>query len=209
MVWVARIVEISMVVLFHSLTIQAADFVGRQQEDLVATDRLGRTKMSLKIFHSFHYEFGDVWRVNQLRNVGALEGNSGLEPNEWEKVKKSEESVRKWFKNQIDNSDCVMVMVGSKTSERKFVKEEIKYAFENSVPMFGVYIHTLLDRDGNAAIKGANPFAEFNVKHSGLRLNELIDVIPLPIDSKQAYAFYKENAEKWVRTLIKGGRIEF
>lgn len=40
-----------------------------------------------QIFYSFHYE-KDVWRVQQIRNMGVIDGNPPVSPNEWEEVKK-------------------------------------------------------------------------------------------------------------------------
>lgn len=39
-----------------------------------------------KVFFSFHYDL-DSWRVNQVRNMGIVEGQRICEPNEWEKIK--------------------------------------------------------------------------------------------------------------------------
>ena len=41
-----------------------------------------------KVFYSFHYN-NDVFRVQQIRNMGILEGNSPTTPNEWEVIKQS------------------------------------------------------------------------------------------------------------------------
>lgn len=41
-----------------------------------------------QIFYSFHYA-NDVMRVQQIGNIGMLEDNSPVSPNEWEKIKRS------------------------------------------------------------------------------------------------------------------------
>ena len=40
-----------------------------------------------QVFYSFHFD-NDVFRVQQIRNIGAIEGNTPVSPNEWETVKK-------------------------------------------------------------------------------------------------------------------------
>ena len=40
-----------------------------------------------QIFYSFHFD-NDVMRVQQVRNIGALEENKPVSPNDWEDVKK-------------------------------------------------------------------------------------------------------------------------
>ena len=39
-----------------------------------------------QIFYSFHYD-NDVFRVQQIRNMGALDGNEPVSKNDWETVK--------------------------------------------------------------------------------------------------------------------------
>lgn len=43
--------------------------------------------MMRKVFYSFHYE-KDVFRVQQVRNIGKLKGNPPATPNTWEEIKK-------------------------------------------------------------------------------------------------------------------------
>lgn len=48
-----------------------------------------------QIFYSFHF-YNDVMRVQQIRNIGALEDNKPVSASEWEEVKrKGEASIKK------------------------------------------------------------------------------------------------------------------
>ena len=48
-------------------------------------------------FFSFHYA-NDVMRVQQIRNIGALDGNEPVSPNDWEQVKRGgDASVKRWI----------------------------------------------------------------------------------------------------------------
>lgn len=47
-----------------------------------------------QVFYSFHYD-NDVFRVQQVRNIGAFEENEPVSPNQWEQVKKGGESAIK------------------------------------------------------------------------------------------------------------------
>jgi hypothetical protein len=40
-----------------------------------------------KVFYSFHFD-NDVMRVQQIRNMGVIEGNAAVSANTWEEVKK-------------------------------------------------------------------------------------------------------------------------
>lgn len=44
-----------------------------------------------QVFYSFHYD-NDVFRVQQIRNIGALEDNKPVSANEWESVKRGGEA---------------------------------------------------------------------------------------------------------------------
>ena len=40
----------------------------------------------IPVFYSFHYT-RDVMRVQQIRNIGVLDDNKPVSPNQWEQVK--------------------------------------------------------------------------------------------------------------------------
>lgn len=53
--------------------------------------------MARKVFFSFHYD-PDCWRASQIRNIGALEGNSPVSDNKWEEIKKGgDTAIEKWI----------------------------------------------------------------------------------------------------------------
>lgn len=111
-----------------------------------------------KVFFSFHYEL-DNWRVNQIRNIGVVEGQKVCDSNEWEQIKrKGEQSIKNWINRQMKNCDCVIVLIGEKTHERKWVKYEVDKAKKMGIPVFGIFIHRLKDSKGKASKKGKNVF---------------------------------------------------
>ncbi len=82
-----------------------------------------------KIFYSFHYD-NDVFRVQTIRNIGALEENEPVTPNEWETIKRRGDSaIERWIDDQIAKRSCVVVLIGSETGNRKFVQYEILRAW--------------------------------------------------------------------------------
>ena len=47
-----------------------------------------------QVFYSFHFK-NDVMRVQQVRNMGVIEGNEPTSPNNWEELKrKGEASIK-------------------------------------------------------------------------------------------------------------------
>jgi O-acetyl-ADP-ribose deacetylase (regulator of RNase III) len=70
-------------------------------------------------------------RVQQIRNIGALDGNTPVSANEWEKLKRTgNKAVEKWIDDNMAYRSCVIVLVGSETADRPWVQYEIKRAWE-------------------------------------------------------------------------------
>lgn len=79
-----------------------------------------------QIFYSFHYA-NDVMRVQQIRNIGMLEDNSPVSPNEWEKIKRfGDREIEKWIDDNMKYRSCVVVLIGTETASRPWVQYEIK-----------------------------------------------------------------------------------
>jgi hypothetical protein len=58
------------------------------------------------VFLSFHYA-NDVMRVQQIRNIGAFEGNASVTVNEWETVKRGgDESIKRWINESLKYKCC-------------------------------------------------------------------------------------------------------
>ena len=58
-------------------------------------------KAKERVFYSFHYK-QDVMRVQNIRQMGVLEGNEPVKPNDWEEIKKKgDDAVKKWIDEGI------------------------------------------------------------------------------------------------------------
>ena len=116
-----------------------------------------------QIFYSFHYA-NDVMRVQQIRNIGMLEDNSPVSPNEWEKIKRSgDREIEKWIDDNMKYRSCVVVLIGTETASRPWVQYEIKKAWVDGKGLLGIYIHNIRDPRTGICRKGANPFAQFEL----------------------------------------------
>ena len=63
-----------------------------------------------------------------------------------------------------------VVLIGVKTSERKYVIYEIKRSYAKGNGLLGVYIHKLKNKDGEVDYKGKNPFDNLYVEKDGRKV---------------------------------------
>lgn len=126
-----------------------------------------------QVFYSFHYQ-NDVMRVAQIRSIGVIEGNAPASYNDWEEVKsKGDSAIKKWIDNNMNYRSCVIVLVGSETANRKYVKYEIEKAWNSGKGVLGIYIHNInCPRTGKSRM-GKNPFEEFTFDN-GKRLSDVV-----------------------------------
>ena len=123
------------------------------------------------VFYSFHYD-NDVFRVQQVRNMGVIAGNEPVNANDWEEIKRrGDASIRQWVDNEISKCSCVVVLIGSKTYMRPWVKYEIQQAWIQGKGLLGIYIHNLKDPRTGIDYKGYNPFSMISVPYRGFSTN--------------------------------------
>ena len=153
-----------------------------------------------QIFYSFHFA-NDVFRVQQIRNIGALEDNKPVSANDWEEVKKKgDAAIEKWIDDNMNYRSCVVVLVGEETANRKWVKHEILKAWKDGKGLVGIYIHNLKDPKTRKCNKGANPFDQFTFKDGSKLSSKVKCYNPDPND---AYKSIADNLENWIEQAIK------
>lgn len=119
--------------------------------------------MKRQVFFSFHFN-KDIWRVGQVRNMGVVEGQELFSDNGWEKVRlQSDYAIKQWIDKEMKMRSCVVVLIGSETSERDWVKYEIEQAWKKGKGIVGIYINKLEDSKGNQSVKGKNPLDSFYI----------------------------------------------
>ncbi|MGI9297591.1 MAG: TIR domain-containing protein [Gammaproteobacteria bacterium] len=146
-------------------------------------------KKKRKVFFSFDYD-RDIWRVNQVRNMGVLDKNQIVQANRLEEVKrKGDAAIKAWIKEKMQPCSCVAVLVGGKTAASKWVKYEIQQALDSSKGLFGFRINDLKDEDGKTSSRGADPLP-FGYTCYG-------QILP-----GSAYNWIKSNLADWVEEAI-------
>jgi hypothetical protein len=117
--------------------------------------------MKRRVFFSFHYN-NDNWRVQQIRNMGQVEGNSLVSSNAWEEVKrKGDDSIKRWINSAMEYRSCVVVLAGRYTANRKWINYEIEHAWKEGKGIVVVYIHGLKNISGEQDYQGENPLKYF------------------------------------------------
>ena len=159
--------------------------------------------MARRVFFSFHFE-KDIIRANQVRNSWVTKPSKQqagyLDAAEWEKVKKGgETAVKKWIDNQLFGTSVTVVLIGSETSKRKYVKYEIEQSLKRNNALLGIYVHNVKDFSGKKAKKGDSPFKKYKVKVDG-RYKSLASVANT---YDWIYGSGFENLGAWIEDAIK------
>lgn len=118
--------------------------------------------MARKVFFSFHYE-NDVWRTNIVRNSWITkpdrETAGFIDAADFETIKKGGDSaIKKWIESQLVGTSVTVVLIGSETNNRDYIKYELEQSWKKENGILGIYIHQLKDKYGNSSPKGNNTF---------------------------------------------------
>lgn len=151
------------------------------------------------VFYSFHFD-NDVMRVQQIRNIGVIEDNAPVSPNEWEKIKgQGEAAIQRWIDENMRYKSCVVVLVGKETAYREWVQYEIIKAWNDKKGLLGVNIHNLKCPRGGTCASGPNPFENIRFQN-GTSLSSVVKCYnPNPL---YAYSEIAENLERWIDEAI-------
>jgi hypothetical protein len=159
--------------------------------------------MAKSTFVSFHYSH-DHWRVQQVLNMGAIEGQTIVNAQSWENVKrKGEQAIKNWIEEEMKYKRAVVVLVGSQTASRQWVRYEIAKAWNDRRPLVGIRIHGLKDSNLKTDSPGANPFQQFKLESGGTIADYVTLHNPAGADSPKVHANIKANLTSWVENAYK------
>ena len=129
--------------------------------------------MARHCFFSFHYQ-RDIFRVSQVRNSWVTQGNTVAgfwDSANWEKVlRQGPNAIENWIENQLKGTSVIIVLIGTETAQRKYVKHEISRSYALGKGMLGIYIHNCKNQNGQTSTKGENPFSKFHVEERGKKI---------------------------------------
>jgi hypothetical protein len=118
--------------------------------------------MARRVFFSFHYE-NDVWRANQVRNSWVTKDDKQaagfVDSADFEELKKGgDPAIKKWIDKKLEGTSVTVVLLGTETSNRDYVKYELEQSWKRGNGILGIYIHDCKGNDGKTCKKGDNSF---------------------------------------------------
>ncbi|MCH7969254.1 MAG: TIR domain-containing protein [Thaumarchaeota archaeon] len=140
--------------------------------------------MTRRVFFSFHYE-RDAWRASIVRNSGITKNVAGfIDSAEWETIEsEGDDAIKRWIRDQLDGTSVTVVLIGAKTSTRRWIRYELNRSWVRGNGILGIHIHQIKDPNQLTDNKGDTKFGpKFKMKND---------------DGKQ-YFFQRFNAYDWV-----------
>ena len=159
-----------------------------------------------QVFFSFEY-IKDCQRAARIRSMGKVDDSSTFSDNDWEEVKKKDDTtIKNWIENQLKYRSVLVVLIGETTYSRKWVKYEIERAYKLGKGLVGIYIHNLVDLNGNQTKMGNNPFSYVNAD-TGRALSNYVECYNSPYSTSQnVYNDIREKIEDLIeRAYNKSG----
>lgn len=159
-----------------------------------------------QVFYSFHFD-NDVMRVQQIRNIGVIEGNEPVSKNDWEQARRTPGGIEKWIDENMKYKSCVVVLVGSETAHRPWVKYEIAKGWNDGKKIVGIYIHNLRDPRSSSVppyfgmcTQGQNPFTQITLKNGSSLAKYVACHNPAP---NNAYNDIARNLTGWIEKAAR------
>jgi hypothetical protein len=117
--------------------------------------------MASRCFFSFHYQDVIDFRANVVRNHNVTKDDNGgfFDASIWESAKKQGDlALKRLINDGLNNTSATVVLVGSETCWRRWVRYEIFKSIERGNKVIGIHINSIRDRSGLTKILGHDPF---------------------------------------------------
>ena len=99
---------------------------------------------------------------------------------------------------------CMVVLVGSKTANRKWINYEIANAWAAGMGVVGIHVHGLEDSNGKVSAKGGDPFYFVRTEpYSRTRLSTIVKCYdPVGRNGKERYAWIAKHLSNAIEEAI-------
>ena len=164
------------------------------------------------VFFSFHFD--DVWRVNEVRNMGVVLGDHTVgfrDKAHFEQVKREgDAAVKKWIDKQMHGTSVTVVLVGTETHQRNYVQYEIEQTLKHKKGLLAIHINGLKDKKRNTKRIGENPLAPYKPSDYGYDYDLFNDQFDCYDPSEEyeyllgesPYQIISDNISDWVETAF-------
>ncbi len=107
--------------------------------------------MARNVFFSFHYD-NDVQRAFVVRQSWVTQPNrtaSGvIDRADFESIKRNgDAAIKRWIDNQLIGSSVTVVLIGSETLQRPYVKYELEQSISRGNGIIGVFVNNIRNFD--------------------------------------------------------------
>ena len=111
-----------------------------------------------RVFLSYYFE-KDFARAEKIRAVNKRNNSIVFGEESWENIEEQADGkIQQWIEQQLEKSDCLVVLIGEETAKRKWMNYSIKRAYEMDKGIVGIFVHRLLDEAGDPSERGEDPF---------------------------------------------------
>ena len=143
--------------------------------------------MARSIFFSFHYKDVSSFRANVVRQSWVTMKDrkaTFIDKSLWEEAeKKGVQALKDLIQKSLVGTSVTIILVGSETASRRYVKYEIVKSFVEGKGIFAVHINRIRARNEGITARGLNP----------------LDRIGLEVSSDyQKISFYELVDKKWI-----------
>lgn len=144
--------------------------------------------MARRVFFSFHYQDVIDFRANVVRNHWLTkpdrEAAGFFDASIWETAKRTSPlAVKRLINKEVQNTSVTVVLIGSETYLRRWVRYEIIKSMAKGNHIFGVHINGIVDKYKRKKRIGPNPFDYLGYQYSD--------------DGKKLYPYEYKNG-KWI-----------
>jgi hypothetical protein len=152
--------------------------------------------MAKRVFFSFHYQDVIDFRANVVRNhwlTKDREDAGFFDASIWEEAKKKGDlALKRLINDGLDNTSVTVVLIGSDTFNRKWVRYEIIKSLSKGNKIIGVNINGIKSKLGHTKQSGPNPFDYLGLEYSNdgknLSFWECNDCKWVPYDGLDPYS---------------------
>lgn len=158
--------------------------------------------MARKVFFSFHYD-NDVSRANVVRNSWITKPDTAaagyIDHADFEKLKqRGSQAVKDWIDDQLYGSSVTIVLIGSETLTRPFVKYELEQSYKRRNAILGIYVNNIRDLQQNYSTRCST----YGIEIGKDTYNRAVNFDSFPI-----YDWINDNGYQnlgtWVESAIK------